>query len=202
MLALMIIAALNKPADDLVQKVVNAYGGAAAWEKFASFRETGKVTSAMRSGEGKLDREWQRPDKLRVEIVYPSHTEVRVVDGDHGTQNGKEASGMGLDAMRLQAARLAIPLLLVEKKSELKSPGPNSIEIPVAGDLTVTIEVDPATGHILKSTGKAEGVDFSTTYGDFRNVDGLLFAFREANTAQGMATGTNEISKVEISLRK
>jgi hypothetical protein len=63
-------------------------------------------------------------------------------------------------------------------------------------------EVDPETGHILKSTGRSEGVDFSTAYSDFRNVDGLLFAFREANSAQGMATGTNEISKVEISLRK
>ena len=202
MLALVIMAALNQSPESLVQKVVDAYGGAAAWRKVASFRETGKVTSAMRSGEGKLDREWQAPDKLRVEIVYPSHTEVRVVDGDRGTQNGKEATGMGLDAMRLQAARLAIPILMVEKKAALKSAGPNSIEIPASGDLTVTIDVDPATGHILKSTGKAEGIEFSTTYSDFRNVDGLLFAFREANTAQGMATGINEISKVEITLRK
>jgi hypothetical protein len=202
MLALVMIAALNQPAEDLVQKVVDAYGGATAWQKVASFRETGKVTSAMRSGDGKLDRVWQHPDKLHVEIAYPSHIEVRDVDGDRGTQNRMKATGVALDAMRLQAARLAIPLLLVEKKPELKSSGPNSIEIPVSGDLTVTIDVDPATGHILKSTGKAEGVDFSTTYSDFRNVDGLLFAFREANTAQGMATGTNEISKVEISLRK
>jgi hypothetical protein len=202
MLALMILAALNKPADDLVQKVVNAYGGAAAWETVASYRETGKVTSAMRSGVGKLDREWKRPDKLRVEIEYPSHTEVRIVDGDKGTQNGKEATGMGLDAMRLQAARLAIPLLLVQKRSELNSTSANTIEIPVSNDVAVTIEVDPATGHILKSTGKAEGVEFTTTYSDFRKVDGLLFAFREENTAQGMTTGTNEISKVEISLRK
>ena len=62
--------------------------------------------------------------------------------------------------------------------------------------------LDPATGHILKSTGKAAGVEFTTTYSDFRKVEGLLFAFREDNTAQGMKTGTNEISKVEISLRK
>ena len=202
MLALMILAALSKPADDLVEKVVNAYGGAAAWERVASYRETGKVTSAMRSGVGKLDREWKRPDRLRVEIEYPSHTELRIVDGDKGTQNGKDATGMGLDAMRLQAARLAIPLLLVQKRSELNSTSASTIEIPIAKDVAVTIEVDPATGHILKSTGKAEGVEFTTTYGDFRKVDGLLFAFREENTAQGMTTGTNEISKVEISLRK
>src|ERR1700740_651420 len=121
MLALIIAAALTKPADDLVQRVVNAYGGAAAWEKVAAFRQTGKVTSSMR-GEGKLDRTWQAPYKLRVEIAYPSQTEVRDVDGDRGSQNGKPATGMTLDAMRLQAARLALPLLLVQKKSELKSP--------------------------------------------------------------------------------
>src|SRR5205085_11011741 len=186
MLALLLLAALNKPADDLVQKVVNVYGGATAWERVASYRETGKVTSSMRSGVGKLDREWQRPDKLRVEIEYPSHTEVRTVDGNKGTQNRREATGMALDAMRLQAARLALPLLLVQKKSELNSVSGNSIEIPVTADMTVTIEVDPATGHILKSTGKAAGVEFTTTYSDFRKVEGLLFAFRDDNTAQGM----------------
>jgi hypothetical protein len=198
MLGLIVIAALNTA---LVDKVLSAYGGAAAWEKVASFRQTGRVVSSMR-GEGKLDRQWQRPDKLRVEITYPSHTELRVVDGDHGTQNGKEATGMGLDAMRLQAARLALPLLLAQKKSELKSAGANTIEIPLPGPMSITITVDPATGHILKSVGKAEGIEFTTSYGDFKTVDGLLFAFREENTAQGMPTGTNEISRAEVSFRK
>lgn len=199
MLGLIVMAALNTA---LVDKVLTAYGGAAAWEKVASFRQTGRVVSSMRSGEGKLDREWQRPDKLRVEIVYPSHTEVRVVDGDHGTQNGKEATGMGLDAMRLQAARLALPLLLAQKRSELKSAGANQIEIPLSGAMSITITVDPTSGHILKSVGKAEGIEFTTSYGDFKTVDGLLFAFREENTAQGMPTGTNEISKAEVGFRK
>lgn len=199
MLFLAIMAALNTA---LVDKVLHAYGGAAAWEKVASFRQTGRVVSSMRSGEGKLDREWQRPDKLRVEIVYPSHTELRVVDGDHGTQNGKEATGMGLDAMRLQAARLALPLLLAQKNSELKNAGANQLEIPLPGSMSITITVDPASGHILKSVGKAEGIEFTTSYGDFKTVDGLLFAFREENTAQGMPTGTNEISRAEVSFRK
>lgn len=199
MFGLIVMAALNAA---LVDKVLTVYGGAAAWEKVASFRETGRVVSAMRSGEGKLDREWQRPDKLRVEIVYPSHTEVRVVDGDHGTQNGKAATGMGLDAMRLQAARLALPLLLAQKKSELKSAGPNTIEIPLPGSMSITVTIDPATGHILKSVGKAEGIEFTTSYGDFKTVDGLLFAFREENTAQGMPTGTNEIARAEVRFRK
>src|SRR5213594_1118044 len=127
MFALLVVAALNATLDDVIARVMQTYGGAAVWEKVTSFRETGTVTPAMRPGEGKLTREWQRPDKLRVEIVYPTNTEIRIVNGDHGTQNGKEATGMGLDAMRLQAARLVAPLLLLEKKSSLHATG-NSIE--------------------------------------------------------------------------
>ncbi|HEY6843644.1 MAG TPA: hypothetical protein VI391_05700, partial [Thermoanaerobaculia bacterium] len=148
MIALMFAVSLQSLAD----KVIAAYG---PWQNVLAVRQAGRVIPAMRPDEGKLTREWQRPDKLRVEIAYPSHTEVRAVEGNHGTQNGKEASGMGLDAMRLQAARIAVPLLLVEKRKELRGAGKNAIEIPLADKMTVTIEVDPATGHILKSIGRA-----------------------------------------------
>ena len=49
-----------------------------------------------------------------------------------------------------------------------------------------------------RSTSKTSGTEFSTDYSDFRIVDGLLFALREENTAGGTKTGTNEISKVEV----
>ena len=188
-------------ADDLVAKVIHVYGGAAAWSNVIALRETGTVIPAMRPGQGTLTRQWQRPDKLRVEIAYPTNTEVRIVDGDHGSQNGKEATGMGLDAMRLQAARLVVPLLLVEKKSSLRAVG-NTIEISLAPPMTLTVEIDPQSGHILKSTSKTTGMEFSTSYSDFRMIDGLLFAFREENSAGGAKTGTNEISKVEITRTK
>src|SRR6266536_1043332 len=48
------------------------------------------------------------------------NTDARIVDGDHGTQNGKDASGIGLAAMRLQAARLALTQLLIEKSQTLR----------------------------------------------------------------------------------
>jgi hypothetical protein len=185
--------------QSLVDKVIQVYGPR---QNVAALRQSGRVIPAMRSDEGKLTREWQRPDKLRVEIAYPSHTEVRVVDGNHGTQNGKEATGMGLDAMRLQAARIALPVLLTEKRAELRSAGENAIEIPVGDKMTVTIEIDPTTGHILKSTGKAEGIEFSTAYSEFRRVDGLLFAFRETNTAMGTTTATNELTKIDVTRSK
>ncbi len=104
---------------------------------------------------------------------------------------------MGLDAMRLQAARLVAPLLLLEKKSSLHATG-NSIEIALSPSMTLTLEIDPQSGHIVRSTSKTSGTEFSTDYSDFRIVDGLLFALREENTAGGTKTGTNEISKVEV----
>ena len=64
--------------------------------------------------------------------------------------------------------------------------------------MTLTLEIDPQSGHIVRSTSKTSGTEFSTDYSDFRIVDGLLFALREENTAGGTKTGTNEISKVEV----
>lgn len=190
-----------QPSDELAARVMAAYGGREAWSKVTGFRETANVTSATRTG--KMTRQWQRPDKLRVEVVYPTSTEVRVVDGDKGTQNGKEATGMGLAAMRLQAARLALPaLLLVGDRHSCQSAQtgvsvPHCIEINLPDAMTLTVEVD-SDGHIVRSTGKSTGIEFSTVYSDFRKVDGLLFAFREENFAQGAKTATNEITAIEV----
>jgi hypothetical protein len=187
--------------DDVVSKVMKEYGGTAAWQKVTTIRETGKVVRAM-GGDGATTRFWQKPDKLRVEIVYPTNTEVRVVDGDHGTRDGKEATGGGLDAMKLQEARLELPLLLVAKRASLKDLGMHeafrAIEIPISASLTVTIDIDPKSWHIVRSTGKTSGLEFIVDYSDFRRVGGLLFPFAEAGMAQGMPTANTKIEAIEI----
>jgi len=198
MLALVMMAVLNN--GDLVDKIVNAYGGAAAWEKVESYHETGVVVPKMGGDKGELDRVWRRPNSLRVEIRYPHKTELRDLRGDEGTINGKPAEAMFLQAMRLQQARLSLPLLLVQKRSVLKVVDASHIEVPLDHDMTLTVEVD-GSGRIVKTIGKATGIEFSTTYSDFKTVNGLLFAFREENTAQGMGTGDNEIGKVEINTK-
>src|SRR5439155_18322994 len=116
----------------IVDDVIAAYGGADAWKKVKSFRQVGTVGSPMRPAPGEVTRLWTRPDKLTIEIVYPTSKETRIVDGDHGTQNGKEASGMGLAAMRLQAARLAPPALLIDRKADVKVRDGNVLEVAIA----------------------------------------------------------------------
>ena len=183
---------------DLVDDVINAYGGANSWSKVKSFRQTGTVASPMRPAPGEVTRLWTRPDKLTIEIVYPTSKETRIVDGDRGTQNGKEASGMGLAAMRLQAARLALPALLIDRKADVKVREGNVLEVAIAPAMIVTMEIDPKTNRVLRSVSKAEGIELATTYSDFKSVDGLLFPFSEENFANGTKTATTTLTKIEV----
>ncbi len=194
--ALILVA--STASAGIVDDVIAAYGGAEAWKKVKSFRQVGTVASPMRPAPGQVTRLWTRPDKLTIEIVYPTSKETRIVDGDHGTQNGREASGMGLAAMRLQAARLALPALLLEHRADVKVREGNVLEVAIAPAMTVTMEIDPKTNRVLRSVSKAEGIEFATAYGDFKSVDGLLFPFSEENFANGTKTATTTLTKVEI----
>jgi hypothetical protein len=201
-LAVLLVAASAQAQslDDVVSNVIKEYGGRAAWTKVTSLRETGTVVPVMRKGDGKLTRTWWGPGKLNVEIVYPTNTEVRIVDGDHGTHNGKEVTGGNLDAMKLQAARLELPLLLATKRAALKDLGANdgirAIEIPLSETLALTVNIDPKSWHILRSTGKASGLEFVVDYSDFRRVGGLLFPFAEAGMAMGMPTANTKFDSI------
>ena len=193
-----LILVASTASAGIVDDVIAAYGGADAWKKVKSFRQVGTVASPMRPAPGDVTRLWTRPDKLTIEIVYPTSKETRIVDGDHGTQNGKEASGMGLAAMRLQAARLALPALLIDRKADVKVRDGNVLEVTIAPAMTVTMEIDPKTNRVLRSVSKAEGIEFATAYSDFKSVEGLLFPFSEENFANGTKTATTTLTKIEV----
>lgn len=207
---------------DLLNKSVDAYGGEKALAKLV-FRESGKLTAATRGRKGTITRIYQRPDRLRVEVSFPGEAvEVRVLDGQKGWRQGQEASRMPFDAMVLQAARFALPLNLLQRRGDLKDLGKVKMggkelrvfELPLGGTLSMTAELDPATGRVLRSTAKSAGgmgamsmsvggtpgggVEFATTYDDFRKVDGVLFAFKEGNYAMGQHTGDTILEKVAV----
>jgi len=199
------IPAFASDFDKVVDGVIATYGGAAAWKNVKSIDEKGSIASTM-GGHGAMTRVWQRAHKLRVEIAYPDHTEVRDLDGDHGTHNGKTVTGPPLDAMTLQWARLAMPMLLAERRAQLRDGGTREglrlIEIPLSEAMTVTAAVDPKTFHIIRSASKGTGggqtIEFVTEYTDLRKSDGLLIAFAEENFAQGMKTGETTISTAHV----
>ena len=192
-------AALASDVETLASQVVHAYGGAAAWSKVTEIVAHGRVVPAMRKGDGAMTRTWRGTDNLRVEIAYPENkTEVRVLENGKGTNNGRESNAMELDAMRLQAARLALPKLLADKRVPVRLTAPNVLEVTLDGGLTVDAEVDPATGHIVRSTGHSGQMSFITAYSDFRTVNGLLIPFHEENSAMGMKTADIFLEKVDV----
>ena len=194
----------------LVDKMAAAYGGQAVLEKVTAVRQEGKVEAMMRVGSsGPILRTYARESKLRIQIgEAPKFTEVRVLNGANGWRNGQPATGVSYEAMVLQAARLDLPWLLIKNKTKLVDDGVMErdgrqlrvLELPLENGLSVSAGIDPKTGHILFSSGRTKtgSMTFETAYDDLRTVDGVLFAFKEINMAQGTKTAETILSKIEI----
>jgi len=197
--------------NQLLEKVLAAYGGEAALSKVTAFSEKGKVRSSGRD-EGSVLRVFQAPDRLRVEVAFPGETpEIRILNGEKGYRNGVSVSGAMYNAMVLQAARFTLPLSL-KKSSAVEDLGTADrnghsyriLRMPLSlQGATLTVEVDEKTGTILRSTGSVPGgpmgaLQFVTDYSDFRKVDGVLFAFSETNIAMGQKTAETHLEQIQL----
>lgn len=196
----------------LVQRCVAAYGGKPALARAAVVVEEGRVTSLLHPGEhGRIARAYVRPGKLRVETDFPSGPgEIRVLDGAQGWRNGERVEGPRLAAMILQAARLDLPALLSAWVEKVEDRGATQLDghpvrvlaIQPAPGLVVIAEVDVGTARVLRSRGASVDpgmpLAFETTYGDFRDVEGVLVPFLERNWANGRTTGETILEKVSF----
>jgi len=198
----------------LLRRTVEAYGGTEALARVVAVRERGEVRPRQRHpGEvGRVLRVFQGAERLRVEIEYSAGArEVRLLDGSRGWRDGVAVSGPLLDSMAIQAARLALPRLLQEQSGALIDRGSvtrgeaprRQLELPLGGARALVVEIDPDTGRILRSVGRLAmgdggAMEFVTEYDDFRDVDGVVFAFRERNFAGGVETAETVLESVEL----
>ena len=69
------------------------------------------------------------------------------------------------------------------------------VVLDLPNDMTLRLVLDLETYRIVRSQGALrmgpQEVVFETAYSDFREVDGVLFAFGEENYASGMHTATS-----------
>ena len=194
----------------LVDRCVAAYGGGEALQRGRRFRQDGHVTSIMHPGErAPLVRLYDRQLGLRVDVAWASGAESRIMFGGRGWREGQEVDGPPLAAMVLQAARIDLPALLAAWRTKVIDGGPvthqgktlRALRLDLGSGLTLEADLDPATGRILRSHGRAAAtpaVEFVTTYDDFRAVDGLLVAFREGNWANGASTGETVLTSATL----
>jgi len=213
-----VIAALllGRPAlgslDDVVPRVVEAYGGPAAVEKYAAYRVLARVQALLRGTRGKVVREFRAPDQLRVEITYPGTTEVRILNGPRGWRGDagvlRRVTGLPRLAMEYQILRSAVPWVftryreLLEDRGWRRSGGRSwrLVGLPWSMSLDLTYWVDGETLLVLRVEGllRATGRTsvFATQYADFRPVDGVMFPFLEQNYASGRRTGATTVTSV------
>ncbi len=222
--ALVALAALLAPGvgaanlGALLDSVVETYGGPSAAARMQALRveaEVSALTAMAAEGAGRVVRDFQAPDRLRVEIAYPRSTEVRILDGARGWRGDagrlQRVDGPPRLAMEYQLLRSTVPWVLVHHRKLLEDRGEavrdgasyRRVGLPWSMDLDLTYWVDPVNRRVVWIEGvlRSPGgqTSFLTQYRDFRRVAGLLVPFVEENYAGGRHTGTTRVTAVSFS---
>jgi hypothetical protein len=189
----------TQSVEALLADMITEYGGEENLKKLDSYASLWKIKVQVREQEGKAVNSVQMPDKLRVELIYPDRTELRVVNGSKGYKgfNGgaaQEVSGPQLDSMKLQLMRLYTPLELKRRMARLQLSEGDGVKLITLkeGELTVVYHVNPTTKRIDKVVGKLDmggrQMEFVTEYSDYKLVDGVLIHHKENKFAAGTNT--------------
>jgi hypothetical protein len=193
----------------VIAGVVDAYGGEKAMRAVNGFHASGDQWAAQLDQPIHAERWFARPDRLRLDLAYPDHHEIRLTHGTDGWSGSSPdhltpANPMKLQAMRLQTARLDIPLRLLELHDKVEARGNDSsdrivLRLPVDSALYIEYHVDPKTYYITKvTTGMTSPeMQFDADYSEFQKVGGVLVPFHEVTYAGGTMTSKYQMTKFE-----
>lgn len=188
-----------------VAHVIDAYGGEKAMRGVHGYHAAGNQVATQSDQTAHTDRWFARPDRLRLDLAYPDHAEIRVTSGKDGWSGSAPdkltaANPMKLQAMRLQTVRLDLPLRLLEQRDKIESREPDEngrivLRLPIDDGLYIDYHVDPKTWLIMHATTGMTNppMEFSADYDDFRKVSGVLVPYQEITFA-----GTTMTSKFQI----
>jgi hypothetical protein len=195
----------------VVDAVLEAYGGSPALQDVEAVRLEGTIVTATQGEHGSFVRIVEGQDRLKVLLHYPGRVEIRVVDGADGW-NGPSpeslvaAEGPALAAMRLQASRSWIPWILDDMRDSLAVERADADVVVMSGrlapGLALRFFVDARTHRVLRSESDMDAggmqMKFATDYGDFRQVSGVLFPFREESFAADTHTASLSVERVVL----
>jgi hypothetical protein len=208
--------------DALIDRVLEAYGGAEAVRAVQSLRQEGLVVTESAQEHGTTVRIATCPDRLSLVVDYPSRSEIRILDrarswqGPSPSRLTDTSGGPMHSAMTLQAARMCRPGTLdtfrsaARIESEFAMPGDvrarfgplTVLGLDIAPDLRLRVWVSDETGLVLRSESLismgAMTMTFASDYADYQSVDGVLFPFREEAFASGTHTATIRLDAVEV----
>jgi hypothetical protein len=160
---------------------------------------------------GRFSRTFVRGRGLRLEVGFTqSEPEVRVLNGARAWRYGEPAAPAVAAALQLEAARLDLPALLLDREAQVQDQGEVKHEgqtLRVLGlEITPTARlecgVEPRTGRILYVRGLVQSgpreLELFTVFRNFKVVDGVLVPFREEEYANGESIGDLDIGSLEF----
>ncbi|MCB1628822.1 MAG: hypothetical protein KDI37_18655 [Xanthomonadales bacterium] len=200
--------------DEVVAKFEEARGGADAWQAMKTARMTGNMT--MGPMEAPFRLEFARDNKVRMEFDLQGMTAIQAYDGEQGWAVmpflGKlDPEPMAEDQLKSIKDMADFDGALIGYKAkghQVEMIGLESVEGTEAYKLQITkANGDQETWWLdaeyylpIKTASKIEQMgqvmDVSTTLGDYKEVDGLIFPFSITSTVP-MGSQTITIEKIE-----
>lgn len=202
-------------AAEVVVSMLKAYGGAEAVRNVVSVIAKGRITEFLSGKSGQYARYFQRPGKLRVEVMPEQGGEVRVLNGERGwqaTENGfVPVSELELQSMLYQYSYLNLPMGLASGNYHAKFGGAQPYKgretrllfiLPKRGP-RLGILVDAKSGLIIRvdasfAMGGTGTGELSTEYGDFRPVDGVEFPHKLTSYAGGIKISEIVLDDIQV----
>lgn len=196
----------------VVDRVIDAYGGADAIAAVNSHRQEGMLVARNGGGHGQVTRISKGMGSLSVLVSYPTRSEIRIVEDGSGWRGTSPETMAQVDgplrlAMVAQAARAHLPRIMVDFRDGFRLLPPTAdgavvLALTVTQGLDLRMFVDPETSYIVRSesvfTEMGGPFGFATNYSDFRTVDGVVFAFQEETFASGVHTASLVLGTVQL----
>lgn len=204
--------------DEILDKHWVAQGGK---DKLAAI-QTVKMTAKQVAGpqEVPITMYWKRPNKFRLEINFQGMTGIQAYDGDTawmlmpfmGKTDPEAMTGDDKKGMEEQSDMIEGPLFnWKEKGHQAELVGKEAVEGTEAwkikltrkgGDVTYTW-LDAESMLAIKQEGKRkrgeQELEFESSMGDYKEVNGVMFAHSMEQKAKGAPQGaTFTIEKIEL----
>ena len=222
--ALLLVIALPVAAeatlDEIIATNIESRGGMKALKNIESLRIEGRM--AMGPGmEAPITLEMQRPASMRMEFVFQGMTGIQAYDGETGWQvmpfaGSSEPEKMSEEEVKqvIDQADIDGPLVDYEEKGHtLELLGTEDVDGTEAYKIKLTKKSGDETTMFLdteycleiksKSKTSMQGmeIEVEVSYGDYKEVEGVMIAHSISQNAQGQPGGMSiTFEKIEANV--
>ncbi len=203
-------------AQEVIARVMQAYGGRDTVEKIKSVCAQGRIVAFAFNAEGTYSYCVARDRKLRVDIDYTSFAEHRALNGQRAAvQQGDGVrqvltDGPNFRSVVYQYEQLSLPRSLLTLAGRIRFEGSERLDdqpvdvlsFEVDSGLLLKIYVNAATGRIVKTSGtiRMAGTQMvlASNFSDFRKVGNTILPFKFVNYAGGEKIAETSIQGYEL----